>query len=243
VFVAAMVQITTREAGITEPTPKLERRLAALVSPVALRRTVMTLGIVILTFAVVGTLKYYVVKGRFGRFDLDSEYGPPAIVSAVVVGLAALASVACAYVSRGLDRLWFAALAALFALMALDELFTLHERLERHFTVQWQLIYSPVMLFAAIALVMLVRDTWPDRAPVTLLVGGALAWGFSQLLDLVQWTGEIPNQRKVEGYGVLMITEETLELAGSSMFLVALLILLARRLDRPVPAVVTPRQT
>jgi hypothetical protein len=139
-------------------------------------------------------------------------------------------------VSRGAARVWFCALTSLFGLMALDEAFVLHERLARALDVRWQVLYSPIMLLAAVAVVMLIRDTWPDQVPVKLLVAGAVAWACAQLLDVLEFTGDAEHRTKVDGYGVMMIVEETLELAGSSMFLLALMIVLQRRLDQPATA-------
>jgi hypothetical protein len=58
-------------------------------------------------------------------------------------------------------------------------------------------------------------------AAVPVLAAGAVAWGVSQVLEAVQWDGDV----KQPGYDYMMFVEEVLEMLGTVGFIVALLML------------------
>jgi len=116
-------------------------------------------------------------------------------------------------------------------LMGLDETLMLHERLESWTGVRWQYLYAPVVAVAGIGWLrsaLLARDL----GGLGLLVGGAAAWGISQVLELFQWSGEELTMEEYEerlrdaDYLRLMVPEEILEMVGSLLFLLAGLVLL-----------------
>jgi hypothetical protein len=156
-------------------------------------------------------------------FDLDDELKLPAFAAALILLLAALTARAAAAADR--DGAWpWIVLAGLFALMAADEVVSLHEALEDLFAVDWQILYLPVMAAGGVAwLVALLRLR---RLPVAaaLLAAGAAAWAIAGVLESVQWVGPRETERAIEGYGILMGVEELLEMGGSAAFALAPLI-------------------
>jgi hypothetical protein len=155
-----------------------------------------------------------------GFFDFDGEGEPLAAFSALVLfaagGLAVLTGWAEA---DRRARLSWAALGAFLVFMGLDEGATLHERLQSLFDVAWQEIYAPVIVVGGIAWLLVLRRVWGLARERNLMIGGAVAWFVAQVLESYQWSG--PHH--VHGYAVMSGLEETLEVTGSALFVMAML--------------------
>lgn len=105
--------------------------------------------------------------------------------------------------------------------MGIDELATIHERLQDWAGVDWQLLYLPVIalgaafwlrLFAAFSITPIARAMW---------VGGAGAWVIAQVLERFEFN----SQGEVNGLTAeLILAEEVGEMIGSSLLLLAILI-------------------
>ena len=182
----------------------------------------VAVGLVSLTLAVV--LAVLVAgawgDGRLGELlEPDAELQVPAFFSA---GLLVVAGVLGVLLSRrGLGYLFLGM--GLLA-MAVDELVSVHERLEAGAGVDWQVLYLPAFGVAAVVLVRLFRRTRQlVPAAVLWLAGGMGCWVVSQVLEFVQWDGDVQRA----GYRYLMFTEEILEMLGTLAILLALLQLLA----------------
>jgi hypothetical protein len=149
---------------------------------------------------------------------LDGEANVPAVWSGFLLVAATAAAVATARVDRRGARWPWCALAVLLLAMAGDEVFGLHESLERETGIDWQLLYLPVMAAgAAAAIGALLRLREDPRLAVGFLVSCG-AWGLAQVLEALQWDGA----RQVSAYGEMMALEETLEMAGSIGFTLTL---------------------
>ena len=154
-------------------------------------------------------------------FHLLEEKTVPAIFSAGLLGLGAVAAYMAGLLRiRGEHAAWFG-FAALLLVMSMDEVAQLHEKTEKYTGIDWQTVYIPVFAAAAWVWWRLVRAT--EGVSRALLVGGAAAWAFAQFLELVEY-GD--NDQRVELFEPMAITEEILEMAGSTMFLLAVVILL-----------------
>lgn len=165
-------------------------------------------------------------RGGGGPFDLDGELTIPAFASALLLCLAGAAALAAHAAPGSPGGRAAAVLAALFAVMAVDELASVHESAEDAFATDWQTLYVPVIGIAALAwLLLLARLRGLERA---VLAGGALCWALAQLLEALQWEGPRERERAVDGYGILMGFEELLEMCGSAMFALAILLALRR---------------
>ena len=150
-------------------------------------------------------------------FTLDAEGNVPAIWSGFLLLLAGVAGVRA---TRTDGRPWpWWPLAALLLFMAADEVAGLHEAIERHTGVDWQLLYLPVIASggaAAVgALIVLRGRPWLAAG----FCAACAAWAFAQLLEALQWDGAHP----AAGYGAMMVGEESLEMVGSLVFAFVLL--------------------
>ena len=174
---------------------------------------------VIAAFAVLGALdRAGMMPG--GIFDLDGEAKPPALASALL--LAGGGAVAALVWTVRRERRWLA-LAAFLAFMGVDEALTLHEILQDRTNRDWQQLYLPVVAVGGVAW-LLVYSRLRDRERLLFALGAA-AWLVAQIDEKFQSN---PSDGRVEGYGTLATIEETLELAGSALFVLALLLALRR---------------
>ena len=115
---------------------------------------------------------------------------------------------------------WVLAVAGLWGLLGVDEAYAIHERLERVTGIDWQVLYAPIAFAGLLLFLALLRTT--RGTPKQLLTAGALGWGPSQVLELVQnWGGE-----PAALYDWYMVPEELLEMAGSALFVLAMLLIL-----------------
>lgn len=151
--------------------------------------------------------------------SLGAEFTIPAAVSGGILLMAALAAVLASSLWPGprANARAAIALACLFALMALDEMFYFHERLETWTGIDWQVLYLPVALVGGVAWLMVLRRLLVYPHAAWLFVGGAVAWVASQGIELVQWDGDVLV------YPWLTFPEETLEMTGSLLFALGLL--------------------
>jgi hypothetical protein len=165
--------------------------------------------------------------GGLGAFDLNKEATVPAAVSYLLLAWAAILAtlLSAPHDRRGSRDLVLVGMALMFAFMAVDEASGVHERVddwsERSLGIQWQVAYAPLLLGgAAVWLGTLRRLRSSDLAP-RLFVLGAAAWVTSQLTDVMsnRGFGEL-------AYPALVVPEEMLEMTGSALFGLALLIVL-----------------
>lgn len=154
-------------------------------------------------------------------FHLDSEFGAAAVWSALLLVLAATAAL-----RRTAESRWFTGFGLLLLALAVDEMFAVHEALERATGVDWQVLYAPLAVLgvaAALGVVQRLRTTGLRGAVPVFLAGGA-CWVVSQALESLQWDDDVP----VANYPLYMLTEEALEMAGAVCFLAALAVRRAR---------------
>jgi hypothetical protein len=159
--------------------------------------------------------------GFLGLFYLDGEYNVPALYSAALWLLASLSLyVAGRAREHGRRRHIWTGLALALSYLALDEAFGLHEKLEARTGADWQLVYLPLLIgIAGAGLYVLLQSHGAARW--LLLAAGAAAL-LAQVLEAVQWDGEVP----VDSYRQLMVPEEILEPTAAALIAVAGLILL-----------------
>lgn len=177
--------------------------------------------------------------------DLDEEGTVPQAYSGLLLVAAATAATVAARLGAQ-PRRAFMALAAVFAYMALDEVFRIHEELDAAADFDWQLLYLPVLIVALVAWIGVWRNLASPLARVG-WAGGAACWIAAQVLELFQWEGhvwrpggiewsklsdaEIEQKLREASYLVKMIPEELLEMLGSLSFALVLLACVVVRLD------------
>lgn len=203
------------------------------------RDILLPLAVAILLFGVGGVVTQSLGGVGFGPkrlFNLDEEVNAPAAFSTglllVAGGLALVAASGRATPGpRGrvaIGRRSALAFSALFVLMAVDEGAQAHESLERLTGVDWQILYAPVMLGAAVVWLIVVRQLSGERRARSLLIGGAAAWGLAQTFEALQWNGD-------EVIAWMIIPEEMLEMVGSTLFILSFVSLLRMRAGLAAP--------
>ena len=151
------------------------------------------------------------------RFSLEGEKLVPAFISAVLLLAAgALAGVIATEARATRLRVAFAALAALFVFMAADEWLGLHESLEDSVGEDWQTLYLGIIAIAAVAWTYVLRELTGTRR--WLWIAGAAAWAVAQGIERIQWDGEELV------YEWTILPEELLEMAGTGLWIFALLL-------------------
>ncbi len=200
------------------------KRLVMLASRVPGAMVAVVSGITISVFVVMGILQRTAFP-EWSAANLDSEVSVATWFSAALLGAAAFWWLLVAVADRPGSLavwMWWPVLAWL----ALDERNAIHERLERLSGIDWQLLYVPVMGLAAVAWWGVVRRYRSQARVVALFVLGATVWIVVLLLELVQNWGGSPVQAAI--YVPTMITEEALEMVGSTVFLIAAILALGR---------------
>jgi len=194
--------------------------IPALAGAVATRglRTALPLAAAIAVLGVAG-----VAAGLLDvhAFDLDRERNVPAVFSTLL--LAGAAGLVLAYSSTAHPgRLHHPGIvmAGIVAWMSLDEFAAFHEFLERRTRVDWETLYLPVMLVAGAVWVLILRELRVAPRAAVYWVIGASAWFVAQTLEFFEWDAV---DRPVRGYAAMMVTEEVLEMVGSSFFGLAML--------------------
>lgn len=223
----------TDTAHQTEPETELRGlwRLAELVSRLRVMPIAIGSGLAIAVFVALGIGQRTVYPG-WQEANLDSEASIATWFSAALLWSAATCWLLVAATARPrLLALWIWSL--LLAWLALDEGNAFHERLERWSGIDWQLLYLPVGGIAAVAWWGLVRRYWTQRSTGVLLVAGAAAWASALLLELFQNWGGSPVRAAI--YDPAMITEEALEMIGSTMLLIAAILVLSRSTRGQLP--------
>ncbi|MDQ4131123.1 MAG: hypothetical protein M3133_09070 [Actinomycetota bacterium] len=208
------------------------------VLPRPVKRAVRALGVRTVAFVTCGCVVALGVLGVLDAtvgvplpFYLDGEGGAPALFSAglLVAGGALAVLLGAGRLAPGGPVTWLA-LAAFLAFMALDELLGVHEALERRTGIDWQLLYSPVVLVGGMAWLRALQALRRGHVVARrLLMGGAAAWLAAQILEDIQWTD---GDRLV--YPWMIVPEEMLEMTGSMLFGLAFFVLLKAAVG-PVP--------
>lgn len=164
------------------------------------------------------------------RWGLDAEGTPAPTFSALLLaGATALALLngLARPPRQGIPLLLFAPL-TLF--MAADEAFGFHERVEELTSIDWQLLYLPLVTVCGFAWAWILTRTLRRPAERLLWLAGAGAWAVSQLLERLQW-----DHGDVLVHPWMIVPEEALEMAGSSAWLLALLLLARAPLATDAP--------
>lgn len=214
-------------------------RLVELVSRVRPGSIAVVLGLAIAVFVALGIAQRTAYPWMQGA-NLDSEVSVATWFSAALLWSAAICWLLVASTARPrLSALWI--WWPLLAWLALDEGNAFHEKLERWSGIDWQVLYIPVMGVAAAAWVSLVRRYWTQRSTGVLLIAGAAAWALALVFELIQNWGGSPVRASI--YDPTMIAEEALEMIGSTLLLLAAILILGRSTRRQPPVRVVGRST
>jgi hypothetical protein len=168
-------------------------------------------------------------------FDLDEEYTGPALFSAALLLIATAAAWRAAQAEAGCDRTLLLLAGCFFAFLGLDELFAVHERVDFHAGIDWQLLYAPLGVAFAWG-VWRITGFLGRRGPEARMIFlGLAAWVIAQVLEAAVYSPLLPSMIDVDqmsearidevrhslGYFALAIPEELLEMVGALLFAVA----------------------
>ena len=174
--------------------------------------------------------------GELHGFNLDGEMNFPTAFSGLLLLAAGMTGLLVALDGRavGISPTRLIPVALLIGYMSLDEVWQLHERLEAWLDVDWQTIYLPVFLLAGLIGASLLPDLRRAGNAATLFVAGAGAWGVAQVIEALQWDS---NDHLRGAWSI--VPEETLEMTGSLLFLLAFLAIARHIVATEAPAVAT----
>jgi hypothetical protein len=119
----------------------------------------------------------------------------------------------------GLPQLWVG-LSAFFVFVSADEFGEIHERLERITGIDWQILYSPIGLLAAVLWVFVARRLRQIGAGFALLVVGTVCGVASQVAEAVEYG---PGDERIGAFDELVVFEELLEMVEALLIGLALL--------------------
>lgn len=115
------------------------------------------------------------------------------------------------------EPIWWRFVGFFFTFMGLDEILCFHERLEKLTGIDWQVLYSPVVLIGGIGGLVTLWRLWQHRVGYLVYAGGAAAWFISQVFEKIEWSGR--DGAGLENiYNQLMVAEEEFEMIGSLLF-------------------------
>lgn len=162
-------------------------------------------------------------------FDLDGEDTFVTLLTGASLLASALAALVAGYSVVGRARLVFHALAGFFAFMALDEVLSFHEGIERSTGVDWQVLYLPIFLIGGVAGIGALRALRGLRVAQLTFLAGGVAWFVAQIFEQIQWGAD---DEPIARYNLLMVPEELLEYLGSALWFVAFVLVIRHVLAR-----------
>jgi len=164
-------------------------------------------------------------------FALLEEWTLTPLFTTFLLGVAA--GLALAARRTGAPMVWLA-IGGFLLVMAADELLALHESLRQRLPGgrASYVVFLPYVALGAYIWIQVLRRLRGHRSATALWVGGAALWGASQLLDAIAMLGEGASPNALPP---IQVTEEVFEMAGSALFLLALLVFLQRVLEPSVP--------
>jgi len=185
------------------------------VSGVDVKKVLIGIAGLMVVFGILGSI-VYPGGGALRAFDLNKEQTFPATFSGfLLLGAGALALlngvVRC---ENPADRLWWIVLAGVFGFLGIDEMTALHEAVQDRVHVWGQATLIPIVIAGGVAWWITVKRLGAGSLAGRLLILAAVTWAVSQGIDAAL----------NEHYGWTIVPEELLEMAGSTMFGLAMLV-------------------
>ena len=178
-------------------------------------RVLLGIAVCVVGLGVMGAI-VYPGGGALRVFDLNKEQTFPATFSGLLLlgaGFMALLNgvVRC---PDPRDRVWWLVLAGVFAFLGVDEIAALHEAIQDRVHVWGQATLTPIVIAGVAAWLIALTRLRSSPGAARLFVLGAAAWILSQGIDVAL----------NESHGWTVVPEELVEMAGSALFGVALLV-------------------
>jgi hypothetical protein len=220
--------VERRPLAASEPGESLPNRVLAMIAGWDVRRIAVGLGIAIAGFGVLGgvlivfDLEYLdgplaAADNPLDWFNLNQELTFPAYFSCLLLlAMAGLAGLA-AHLRIGGGPLPWILMALVVGFLAFDEVIDLHGKAQSETDLEAQVLLSPLIVVAAVVGVIIMRRLWSRGLVHDLFIGGGIAWIGAQAIDPLTHPGS-----------PLAWPEEMLEMSGSALFVLALLLLVQR---------------
>lgn len=221
---AAQARLRTDTARPTV-TGTTSTRALDFVAALPLRRVAAVLALGIAVFGLLGAFQAFVAP--VAVLDLDSEFTLPAYFSGYLLLLAAVAAWARAQAGEQRALVWLL-LAGFFVFMSADEVIGLHEQLASAAGLYWQVLYLPLILAGGTAWLLTLRELRGQPLAAGLFILGAVAFVVAQACDTLQWSGNT----EAPSYRWTTVPEEILEMTGSALFGLAILLSIQHVLRR-----------
>jgi hypothetical protein len=199
---------------------------ASAVSRINIKKLLIGIAVLMTAFGILGAI-VYPGGGALRVFDLNKEQTFPATFSGVLLlgaGCLALLNgvVRCPNLA---DRRWWLVLAGVFAFLGIDEITALHEAVQDRVHVWGQATLIPIVILGGIAWVVTLRRLGTRSVAGRLLMLAAATWALSQGIDAAL----------NEHWGWTIVPEELLEMCGSTLFGLSMLVAARDVVDAPVP--------
>jgi hypothetical protein len=188
------------------------------------------IGIALMGIAglIVGTDTYQGEGSLADRmFNLANEKTVPTFFSGAILFAGGLCSLLAGRVRVYGTSGWWIAFGAFLIFMSADEVVQIHEKVETWTGVDWEQPYAVVALGAAVVWFNLVRRM--DNQLRLFMVCGAIGWMISFVLEDAEYNS---LDHRVSGFTAMNTVEELAEMAGSSLWLIAIVIALKRHQPR-----------
>ena len=188
------------------------------------------IGIVLMGIAglIVGTDTYQGEGSLADRmFNLANEKTVPTFFSGGILLAGGLCSLNAGRLRVYGTRGWWFGFGAFLIFMSADEVIQIHEKVETWTGIDWEKPYAFVALGAAIVWFNLVRRM--DNQLRVLMVCGAIGWAISSALEDAEYDSQ---DHRVSGFTAMNTVEELAEMAGSSLWLIAIVIAMKRHQQR-----------
>ena len=199
---------------------------SSAVSRIDIGKLLAGIAVLMVAFGILGSI-VYPGGGDLRVFDLNKEQTFPATFSGILLlGAGALALLnAVVRCPNPRDRVWWLVLAGVFAFLGVDEMTALHEAVQDRVHVWGQATLIPIVIAGGVAWWMVLKKLGTQSLAGRLLILAVVIWGVSQGIDAVL----------NEEFGWTIVPEELLEMAGSTMFGLAMLVALKEAIGAPDP--------
>jgi hypothetical protein len=188
------------------------------------------IGIALMGIAgvIVGTDTYQGEGSLADRmFNLANEKTVPTFFSGAILLAGGLCSLLAGRLRVYGTRGWWIGFGAFLIFMSTDEVVQIHEKVETWTGIDWEKPYAFVALGAGVVWFNLVHRM--ENQLRLLMVGGAIGWAISFGLEDAEYDS---LDHRVSGFTAMNTVEELAEMAGSSLWLIAIVIALKRHQRR-----------
>ena len=188
---------------------------SSAVSRINMRTLLIGFAVLTIAFGILGSI-VYPGGGELRVFDLNKEQTFPATFSGMLLLFAGAMALLNGVVRcpNPADRRWWLVLAAVFAFLGIDEMTALHEAVQDRVHVWGQATLIPIVIAGGVAWLITLKRLGAQSLAGRLLILAAAVWVLSQGIDAVL----------NEDYGWTIVPEELLEMCGSAMFGLAMLV-------------------